>query len=87
MLHLLLEFHFLEYLERWVEKGQAPDVMIGSRVRHDAPLLRSITFPLPAGKIEYTRPHFPYPGVARYKGVGDPNDAANFERTYLVDEK
>jgi feruloyl esterase len=26
----------------------------------------------------YTRPIYPYPGVARYKGAGDVNDAANY---------
>jgi feruloyl esterase len=27
----------------------------------------------------YTRPIYPYPNVAKYKGTGDPNDAANYE--------
>lgn len=47
-------------LERWVEKGVAPEKIIGE------------------GK-GMTRPLCVYPQVARYKGTGDPNDAANFE--------
>jgi feruloyl esterase len=27
----------------------------------------------------YTRPIYPYPNVAKYKGTGDPNDAANYQ--------
>ena len=27
----------------------------------------------------YTRPEYPFPNVAKYKGTGDPNDAANYE--------
>ncbi len=27
----------------------------------------------------YTRPVYPFPNVAKYKGTGDPNDAANYE--------
>jgi feruloyl esterase len=30
------------------------------------------------GRVEMTRPLCPYPQVARYKGTGSTNDAANF---------
>ena len=33
----------------------------------------------PAQPAVATRPIYPYPMVAKYKGVGDVNDAANFE--------
>jgi feruloyl esterase len=33
----------------------------------------------PDGPIVYTRPEYPFPNVAKYKGTGDPNDAANYE--------
>ena len=53
-------------LERWVEKGVAPDHIIGAgTVAGD----RSKTM---------TRPLCAYPNVAQYKGSGDSNDAANF---------
>lgn len=69
---------YLSYLESWVEKGAAPDVMIGSHVADSA--AHSLTSPL-NGKahVTFTRPVYPYPIRAKYKGSGDPNDAANFE--------
>lgn len=58
------EFDALMLLENWVEKGQAPDVMIASRVVN--------------GSIERSRPIYPYPLLARYAGQGDPKNAASF---------
>ena len=75
--------NFLDYLEKWVEKGEVPEAMIGSHVLRDAPLTRALTFPLPADKIDFTRPHYPYPAQYRYKGRGDANDAANFEKSVV----
>lgn len=68
---------YLSYLEAWVERGQAPDVMIGAHIRdssrgpHRMPLD-------PSTPVTFTRPVYPYPQHARYKGTGNPNDAANF---------
>jgi feruloyl esterase len=53
-------------LERWVEKGIAPEELIGKG--------QSITDP---GKT-LTRPLCLYPQVARYRGSGDPNEASSF---------
>jgi feruloyl esterase len=71
---------YLSYLEAWVEKGQAPDVMIGAHV----PGLRgfegaSLKMPLdPSTPVTFSRPVYPYPFYAKYKGTGDPNDAKSF---------
>jgi feruloyl esterase len=51
-------------LERWVERGEAPDRIIATR---------SVN-----GIVDRMRPLCPYPQVARYTGSGDINDAANF---------
>jgi feruloyl esterase len=51
-------------LEQWVEEGKAPDQVLASHIT--------------AGKIDRTRPLCPYPKLAHYKGMGDPNDAVNF---------
>ena len=60
------EHDVLSALERWVEKGVAPDHLIG-------------TGPVPGEPSKkLTRPLCAYPQVARYKGSGDTNDAANF---------
>jgi feruloyl esterase len=48
----------------WVEKGQAPDTIVASKVVD--------------GKLTRTRPLCAYPQVARYKGTGSIDDAANF---------
>jgi feruloyl esterase len=57
-------FDMMSAMEQWVEKGKAPDQIIAS---HGSP-----------GKIDRTRPLCPYPKVARYKGTGSTDDAANF---------
>ena len=51
-------------LERWVEQGKAPEQLIASHSTD--------------GKVDRTRPLCPYPQVARYKGTGSIDDAANF---------
>lgn len=55
-------------IERWVEQGIPPDQIIASKRQGVDP--RS-----PATR---TRPLCPYPQVARYKGSGSTDDAANF---------
>ncbi|WP_373987304.1 tannase/feruloyl esterase family alpha/beta hydrolase [Duganella sp. BuS-21] len=70
--------NYVEYLEQWVEQGRAPEMMLGSHVVRDVPYRRSLTFPL--SNVDFTRPHFPFPAQHRYRGKGDPNDAASFER-------
>jgi feruloyl esterase len=72
---------YLTYLERWVEHGQAPDVMMSAHVQgvNWGEAFR-LKFPLdPATPISFTRPVYPYPRRAKYKGSGDPNDAASFQ--------
>lgn len=57
-------FDMLSALEQWVEKEKVPDQIPASRVRD--------------GKVDRTRPLCPYPQVAKYKGSGSIDDAANF---------
>ena len=61
-------------LQRWVEKGVAPDMLIATT---DQPLATHAA-ENPTQPEAFTRPLCPYPGEAHYKGVGDPTDAANF---------
>jgi pimeloyl-ACP methyl ester carboxylesterase len=51
-------------LMAWSEKGQAPADITGSRIVD--------------GAVTQTRPLCPYPQVAKYKGAGSTDDAANF---------
>ena len=55
-------------VEQWVEKGTAPSALVAIKFVEDEP-----------GKgVKFTRPLCPYPQIAKYKGKGDTNDAANF---------
>jgi feruloyl esterase len=59
-------------LDRWVEQGAAPDVVIGKGSR--------LPSPTPASEVATaaTRPICAFPKVARYGGKGDPNLASSF---------
>jgi hypothetical protein len=57
-----------EAMLRWVEEGQPPDKLIAEK--RDA-----------SGQVIRTRPLFPYPYVAKYKGSGNPDQAVNFVST------
>jgi hypothetical protein len=55
-------------LEQWVEKGAAPSTIIATKQTGEG-----------AGAgVKMTRPLCAYPQMAKYKGSGDTNDAANF---------
>jgi feruloyl esterase len=61
------KFDKVAAMESWVEKSTAPDKMIAS---HST-----------AGKVDRTRPLCAYPQVAKYKGSGSIDEAANFACT------
>jgi pimeloyl-ACP methyl ester carboxylesterase len=54
-----------EAVVRWVEEGVAPDKLLAEK--RDA-----------SGQLLRTRPLFPYPQTAKYKGSGSADDAENF---------
>ncbi|MGC9973300.1 MAG: tannase/feruloyl esterase family alpha/beta hydrolase [Bryobacteraceae bacterium] len=56
-------------LERWVEHGIAPERIIATKRKNDLD---------PKSDVLRTRPLCAYPQVARYKGTGSTDDAANF---------
>ena len=60
-------FDMLSVLERWVETGAAPASVPAARIVDD--------------KVVRTRPLCPHPSVARYRGTGSVDDAANFTCT------
>lgn len=85
-------FDILTPLMRWVEAGEAPEVIIAGRPapqpgRDSGPPSGPGAGPPPAGPppepeanpvLLRTRPVFPYPAVARYQGHGSTDQAANF---------
>ena len=58
------QFDKMAALTDWVEHGKAPDSILASHQTD--------------GKVDRTRPLCPYPQVAKYKGTGSTDDAANF---------
>jgi hypothetical protein len=62
-----LDVDWIQVLEDWVEKGKAPDVIVGAHA--GAP-----------SSPGFTRPLYPFPAYAKYKGRGDVSQAANFVR-------
>ena len=63
------EFNISAALEQWVIKGISPGPIIATKYVDDLD---------PAQGIKMTRPLCPYPQIAKYKGDGDTNKAANF---------
>jgi feruloyl esterase len=56
-------------LQRWVERGVAPERIIAAKRENDAD---------PSSEVVRTRPLCAYPGVARYRGAGSTDAAASF---------
>ena len=59
------EVDWLAAIVNWVEHGQAPDRLVAAKSEH--------------GKVAVTRPVYPYPQFAIYKGHGDPSKADSFK--------
>jgi len=57
-------FDAIGAIELWVEHGKAPQQIIAAHISN--------------GKTDRTRPLCPYPGIAKWKGSGSTDDAANF---------
>lgn len=72
--------NYLYALEDWVERGIAPDMLIGRKLKTIKQMLGPIVLDgdLAPENYLYSRPHYPYPIQSRYKGKGDPDDAASF---------
>ena len=70
---------YLSYLEAWVERGEAPDVLLAAKLKKHERFAGPVTYRmyLEAANVAFTRPVYPYPVQARYRG-GDPNDAGSF---------
>lgn len=58
---------WLAYLSDWVENGKVPHKIVLSKAEDESVIM--------------TRPVFPYPSIASYKGAGDPNDQNSYIET------
>jgi len=63
------ERDMFDAIERWVEQGIAPERIIATKRKNDLD---------PRSEPLGTRPLCAYPSVARYKGTGSTDDAANY---------
>ena len=72
---------YLDALERWVEKGEAPQALVAHRlVKEQSYLgLPRPRFPLKPSEYRWRRPVYAYPEVAVFNGKGDPGDPANWQ--------
>jgi Tannase and feruloyl esterase len=70
------QFNLLTPLVRWVEQGTAPAKIIATQTQ--TALNSYLPAPSTGGKVVRTRPVFPYPMEARYRGAGSINSAASF---------
>ena len=61
-------FDMLTQLENWVEKSQSPGPVVATKYKTNGN---------PSSGVERTRPLCSYPQVAKYKGTGSIDDAAN----------
>jgi feruloyl esterase len=73
-------FDYVKYLDDWVAGGKAPDMIVGAHLKEGAPLPGGVAMkqPIDPANVAFTRPVYAYPLMAKYKGSGDANDAANF---------
>jgi feruloyl esterase len=70
------DFPLLALIMNWVEGGVAPDEIVASHSPQGAGRGGRGAPQTP----DRTRPVYPYPSIAVYKGTGDINSAASFER-------
>jgi feruloyl esterase len=70
------QHNIYQALEQWTEKGTPPSGVIASKLEADAPPA-SVT-PTSTPKVKLTRPLCAYPQQPKYKGNGNPNQAASF---------
>ena len=74
------QFDLVDALVNWVEKGVAPNAIIAKARGKDAVLPDAVNPEVPASwSPGRTRLLCMYPQIAKYKGSGDKESAANFE--------
>ena len=69
---------WLDALDRWVERDEAPTTLLGHNYDWGGPARRMPVFPPDPARVRFTRPVYEYPAVPVYRGQGDPRDAASY---------
>ncbi len=73
-------FDYLGTMERWVEEGEAPDVLTGYELNTEPKYPDQVRYPLDAANLKTERPFVPYPDTLTYTGSGDPADVSSYQR-------
>ena len=87
MLHCIMggpggtEVDWITAIENWVEKDEAPEQIVVHRMKTTGYSVPRARHPLDPDEYDQKRPVYPYPAVARFKGVGDPNDPDAWQKT------
>ena len=70
---------YLGYLEAWVERGEAPDMMRAAHPKPEMPVRPQYGAPpYRPDEVEFSRPLYPYPLTPRLKRGADPDDATSY---------
>lgn len=74
-------FDVVTPMEKWVQTGESPDMLVGAHLESaaESALFPDIYFGYDAQKADFTRPVYPYPLRAVYKGQGDATDWRNYK--------
>jgi hypothetical protein len=76
--------NWLDALDRWVDRGEAPDVLLGYNFDWTGLPLRSPIFPPDPARVRFVRPLYRYPAVPVYSGKGDPKSPASWRPSTTV---
>ena len=73
---------YISTIETWVEEGEGPDPWMSYHLKTPQAYagLPRIRYPLSEEAVEWSRPVYPYPAVARWSGEGDWKDPGTWER-------
>ena len=72
-------FDSLAQITAWVEEGRAPERIVVQRLKTYTSLFPDVQLPTAADNVLFSRPLFPFPLRAVYRGKGDPALADNFQ--------
>jgi feruloyl esterase len=72
-------FDGLVDITRWVEDGQPPEKIVALKLLKYNGLFPDLQLPAAPDNIVFSRPLYPFPARAVYRGSGDPREASSFK--------
>ncbi len=71
-------FDSLADITRWVEQGAAPERIVVQKLTRYKSLFPDLSFPPAPDNVQFSRPLYPFPALAVYRGKGDPRLAESY---------